>query len=225
MTRLFITGTDTDVGKTAVTCALARGFRSAGRSVAALKPAESGCEQGPTGLVAADATALRLSAGMEQDNCLYRLRAALAPGVAARREGVAVDLEAIPPWVRSFSQDVTLVEGAGGWFVPLTEEAMVSDLARMVGFPVLIVARPSLGTINHTLLTLSQVAQSGLEIAGFAMSEIEPVTAEVRESNVAEIAAGAALLGVRADYVGHLPHGAADTTEFVLAGPALSWFD
>jgi dethiobiotin synthetase len=169
---LFVTGTDTGVGKTFVSCALAARLRGRGWRVAAVKPAESGCVDG----IAADAEAIAIAAGNWQapdERCLYRLQEAVAPGVAARREGVDVSIEQCAAFARAVGEraDVILVEGAGGWRVPLDpSHGTISDLAKELGLPVLIVARATLGTINHAVLTAEAVEQDGCPVAAIVLS-------------------------------------------------------
>lgn len=191
MIGAFITGTDTGVGKTFVTAALA-GHLSATRKVAAVKPVESGCETGPAGMVAADAEAIAAAAGGWQSptaRCLYRLAAPLAPAVAARRERVDVDLAECVGFVKAVAAgaDLVLVEGAGGWRVPLTESERISDLAVRLGLPVLVVGRAGLGTINHTVLTVETIARDGCELLGVVLSVRPDESVAMAMSNAEEI--------------------------------------
>jgi dethiobiotin synthetase len=167
----FVTGTDTGVGKTVVACALVRGLRARGLDVGAMKPVETGI--GPNG--PEDALALRAAAGggdALDDVCPQRFALAAAPSVAAAAEGRAVELWAIR---RGFERlaarhDWLVVEGAGGLLVPLAEKLCMADLARELALPLLVVARGSLGTINHTLLTLEAAVARGLSVAGVVIS-------------------------------------------------------
>ena len=177
MRALAITGTDTGVGKTTVSVALLAAARARGLRALAAKPVESGCEPAPGGaLVPADAIALeRAATGTAPPDdaapagSVYRLRAPLAPSVAAALEGRALHLE---PMLRacarlaSLAPDLLLVEGAGGLLVPLTDELLLADLFAALGHPLVIVARDSLGTINHTLLTVEVARRRRLELAG-----------------------------------------------------------
>jgi dethiobiotin synthetase len=174
---LFVTGTDTDVGKTFVTTALAARLTGRGWRVAAVKPAESGCAEGADGeLNAADADAIARAAGDWQDprsRCLYRFRTPVAPGVAARREGKTVDLDECVGFVKAVAAaaELVLVEGAGGWRVPLdTGDRTIADLAKRLGLPVVVVARAGLGTINHSVLTAEAIARDGCELAAIVLS-------------------------------------------------------
>lgn len=206
---LFITGTDTGVGKTATTCALLRVTREAGLDVGAMKPAESGCSRDASGnLVPADAVLLREATGNAdplEEVCLFRLEAPLAPGIAAAREGVAIELGTIRDGLRQLTRrhaDGLAVEGAGGWLVPLTPGGKtIADLAVELGLPVLVIARTTLGTINHTALTVEAIRARGLEVRGIVLNG----TVEADDSSVeGNAAAIEQLTGVRV--VAVLPH-------------------
>jgi len=225
MMGLFVTGTDTDVGKTAVSCALIRHVRSAGTPIRGLKPVESGCKAGNGALFAADADALRKAGEDTSDNCLIRFELPLAPAVASSKAGVAApELDTLVAWVQSqAAHSPVLVEGAGGWLVPLGTDTMMADLACALALPVLVVCRPTLGTINHSLLTLSRIAHDGCELAGFVISEVQPTEAGTREQNVTEILNGAARLGTPVDHWGTLHHGAPGARRLELTSVADNW--
>lgn len=188
----FVTGTDTGVGKTFVTAALARELRARGQRVAAIKPAESGCRRGPEGLFAEDAETIAAAAGSWQApdaRCLYRFEEPVAPGVAAERTGTRIDLEAVARFVATAAADAArvLVEGAGGWLVPLGESRTIADLAERLAWPVVVVARATLGTINHSLLTVEAIERRGLEVAALILSQRPDDEARATESNADEI--------------------------------------
>ena len=178
MIGYFITGTDTNVGKTYVTCALARRGRVHGHKVFAFKPIESGCVRNEDGAYAgADQELLVEAAGGWQRGPLrglYRLPLAAAPLVAAEAAGTTINLALVAKTahdgIAQARPGLTLVEGAGGWRVPITVHADTSTLARDVGLPVLIVARAGLGTINHTLLTIEAVERTGVPLAAVVFS-------------------------------------------------------
>lgn len=175
--RLFVTGTDTGVGKSVVTAALAAALADAGVRVAALKPVASGVTPGTPG---DDAALLGLGAHHEPRSAL-RLVAPLSPHLAAEAEGVTIEPEALLAWVEREAGEVTLVEGVGGWAVPLTRAWRVSAFARALGAPVLVVARNRLGVLNHTLLTVEAVQASGLRVAGVVLTpptEVDPSAAQ-----------------------------------------------
>jgi len=178
MIGYFVTGTDTNVGKTYVTCALARRARALGLKVFAFKPIESGCVRAEDGsYVGADQELLVEAAGGWQRGPLrglYRLPLAAAPLVAAEDAGVAINLALVAKTahdgIAQARPALTLVEGAGGWRVPITRNADMSTLARDVGLPVLLVARAGLGTINHTLLTIEAIERNGRSLAAVVFS-------------------------------------------------------
>lgn len=175
---LFITGTDTGVGKTFVARGVLRALKEAGMRVCPLKPAESGCRSSKGVLVPRDAAALMRVAGIREPLDVinpYRFRQALAPAVAAELEHVRVSRKKILDAYRrlSLKYDMTVVEGAGGIMVPLSRNYLFIDLARDLGLPVIIVSRPGLGTINHTLLTVEALRTRGLEIAGVIINDAE----------------------------------------------------
>ena len=173
---LFVTGTDTDVGKTVVTAALGHVCRNAGRTVGVLKPVQSGhASDDPAG----DTMRLRawLGSGVEPDVVnVYAFEEPLAPLVAARRTGRSVELGEIVDRAELLAarSDVLLVEGAGGLLVPMGEAWTIADLALTLGLPLVIVARASLGTVNHTLLTVRAARSLGLRVAAVVLNSATP---------------------------------------------------
>jgi dethiobiotin synthetase len=176
---LFITGTDTGVGKTHVATGIIAALRALGRRVGAYKPVVSGSERGPDGPVWSDLERLHdaLAGEFERERiCPQRFSAPLAPPVAARREGKTVDAAILRSgfdWWRERA-DFLVVEGAGGLLSPLTDTECVADLAVSFGLPLVIVARVSLGTINHTLLTIEAARSRNLAIAGIVLNQPLP---------------------------------------------------
>jgi dethiobiotin synthetase len=199
MRGLFITGTDTGVGKTHVACSIVRELRAAGHRVGAFKPACSGARVDPFDAQSPprwdDLDALRAALGSDVSDeqlCPQRFIAPLAPPVAARAEGRSVDLTAIERGFAAWHDacDWLIVEGAGGLLCPLTESESFADLALRFQLPLLIVARLGLGTINHTLLTVEAAQRRGLSIAGVILNETQRTEADRSvESNAQEIAA------------------------------------
>ncbi|MBW2268899.1 MAG: dethiobiotin synthase [Deltaproteobacteria bacterium] len=195
---LFVTGTDTGVGKTVVACALLRAFRTRGIDVGAMKPIETGVGlEGPL-----DALALREAAGggdALDDVCPLRFALPAAPTVAARAEGRRVEVWAIHAAYQRLKarHDCVIAEGAGGLLVPATEELSMADLARELDLPVLIVARAALGTINHTLLSLEAAKKRGLTVAGVVISHADGELSAAAAANLGSLrdALGDALLG------------------------------
>jgi dethiobiotin synthetase len=193
---LFITGTDTDVGKTYVTSLIARELISNGATVGAYKPVCSGCEEDPNGeLIWHDVEVLSNAIGGGFDServCPQRFVAGLAPPVAARLEGKGVDARLLRTGAAWWNDKVEflLIEGVGGLLCPLTAEESVADLAKDLGFPLLIIAPLGLGTINQTLLTVEVAQNRGLAVAGIVLNEAFAAEADqAAETNPREIAA------------------------------------
>ena len=212
MSALFVTGTDTGVGKTFVACALASALRQRGRRVAVMKPVETGVEDEP-----ADALALRAAAADPaplDDICPYRLRAPLAPAVAARLEGVTIDVARLVALVarRRQEADMLLVEGAGGLLVPLDARTTYAELAVRTGLPLLVVGANRLGTVNHCALTARVAAAAGLVVHGFVLSQPAAETDASAATNAETIAT---LTGLRC--LGVLPHCAPEEAARALA--------
>jgi dethiobiotin synthetase len=191
MRGLFVTGTDTGCGKTFVTAALARLLRRQGRAVCVCKPVATGAEW-RDGRLIADDTLLLAEAGERADLDAvtpWAFAEPAAPPVAARAAGTVLHLDEIVAAVRrrAAGAEVLLVEGVGGLLCPLTDEATVADLAAALGLPLLIVARRSLGTLNHTLLTLEAARGRGLRVAGVVVSETAPPAGLAERTNVDEL--------------------------------------
>lgn len=190
MSGLFIAGTDTGCGKTSVACALARTLRRAGLRVRALKPVETGCDAGADGeRIPADALALAEACGDPaplERLCPYRLALPAAPIVAAGAESVAIELPRIRKAYREAKSaaDLVIVEGAGGLLVPIADDFGMADLAAQLDLPLLLVARASLGTINHTLLTLEAAAARSLRVLGLVVSHAAPELGSAERANL-----------------------------------------
>lgn len=197
MIGYFVTGTDTGVGKTTVSRALLAAASARGLRTRCFKPAESGCSRAADGnLIPRDAYALWEATDRTQpleSVCLYPFEEPVAPGVAAARLGTSIDLRAIVAdvsAVQADAPDFLLVEGAGGLLVPLGGRQSIADMAVLLGLPLLIVARPTLGTINHTLLTIEAAQGRGLAVHGVIFSADRAVAAGDIASNAAEIVSG-----------------------------------
>ena len=178
---LFITGTDTEVGKTYVAALIARALVASGRRVGVYKPAASGCRREGDDLVAGDAVTLWNAAGRPGEFsrvCPQRFLAPLAPHLAARQEGKQLDGRLLRGGIDYWRarSEIVLVEGAGGLMSPLGEDEYVADLAGEFGFPLVVVSRNVLGTINATLQTLVTAAtfRDGLPIAGVVLNNPAP---------------------------------------------------
>ena len=168
---IFITGTDTGVGKTYVAAGLIRALRGKGLSVCPLKPVETGCRLKNGELIPQDTLRLVRASGVQEPLGFvnpFRMRSPLAPAVASEIEGVLIDRKRIISAYTGMNRkyDVTVVEGAGGIMVPVTGNYLFLHLVRDLNIPLVIVARPGLGTINHTLLTLASALREKLNVLG-----------------------------------------------------------
>ena len=217
MPAFFVTGTDTGVGKTLVTAAILAAAKRRGLRVSALKPAETGCQTDPLGeLAPSDARFLATALGFpanESVPCVYRFELPAAPAVAARHAGQTISFAEISRVFRrerARHPDLLLVEGAGGLLVPFTERETAADLAMLLELPLVVVARPGLGTINHCALTIECARHRGLDVAGFLFSHAQRETTKdpTIRTNAAEIArlTGAPFLGT----LGHQVERSAD---------------
>ncbi len=185
----FITGTDTEVGKTWVSCRLLERAREAGLSCYGLKPIAAGCEETVDGLRNEDAVNLMAASSLSLPYDLVNpvaLKAAIAPHIAARQEGRRVSLSQLAGFVRgalsSHPADLVLVEGAGGWRVPLTDQEMLSALAVELNLPVIQVVGMKLGCISHALLTAEAIQADGLRYTGTVANCFGEM--DVREENL-----------------------------------------
>ena len=184
----FVTGTDTEVGKTLCTAALLHLARRQGLSTAGMKPIASGCVPTPDGLRNEDALAhlAETTPPLPEYATVnpYAFAPAIAPHLAAAEAGVAVDLDLIASDWRKLSanRDFALVEGAGGWQVPLDARTFFPDLAALLGLPVLLVVGLRLGCINHALLTAAAIKARGLPLAGWIGNRIDPGFGRLEEN-------------------------------------------
>lgn len=192
-TAFFVTGTDTEIGKTTIAAGLLHAARLAGLSTAAAKPVASGCVQTADGLRNDDALALlgecTLALRYEEVNPLA-FEPAIAPHLAAQEAGVRLNVAALQGPVQAVLDkraDFTVVEGAGGWRVPLAEGQALSDLAIALQLPVILVVGVRLGCINHALLTAEAILRDGLPLAGWVANLVEPQTSRL-EDNLATLA-------------------------------------
>lgn len=186
--RYFVTGTDTNVGKTFVTAALARRVHGEGHRAFAFKPIETGTN-GPLGDDQAEL--VKAAGGWQTDELagLYRFRMPAAPSVAAAAEGASIDIDRIARVFEQGARDaaLALIEGAGGLRVPVTNEVDMARLAAMLRLPLIIVARAGLGTINHSLLTLEAAEHSKVAIAALVLSQRPEDDLDFVLSNATEI--------------------------------------
>lgn len=179
--QVFVTGTDTDVGKTLVTAGVAAVMQSLGYKAGVYKPVQSGAEEKNGFLVSPDLAFVKKMDFYVETHCSYLLREPASPYIAAEMENVQIDLDQIKRDYQAIKEktEMLLVEGAGGLMVPVAKGKMMSDLAQMFDIPVLIVARPDLGTINHTILTINQAKTMGLDVAGVVINRYPQGTKNV----------------------------------------------
>ncbi|NBU26613.1 MAG: dethiobiotin synthase, partial [Gammaproteobacteria bacterium] len=197
---LFVTGTDTEIGKTHVSCALLAAARARGRRVGAMKPVSAGAEMTPLGLRNEDALALIAAArGGGADDPVsaadyaavnpYCFPPPVSPHIAAAEAGVEIDLGRIAAMAQARlaghppENDWLVVEGAGGWLAPIGARTSIADLAVAVGLPVLLVVGLRLGCLNHAELTAREIRRSGLPLVGWVANAVDPQMAR-RDENV-----------------------------------------
>jgi len=187
-TGIFITGTDTGVGKTVVASGLVRLAAGRGRRVVGLKPVASGAESTPNGLRNEDALALAAESTVPLPYALTNplcFEPAIAPHIAAAEAGVAISVPSLLEWYGNATAqaDVAIVEGAGGWRVPLHPEGFLSDLPEQLGLDVLLVVGLRLGCLNHARLTLEAIERSGrCRYVGWIGNRIDPAFARLDEN-------------------------------------------
>jgi dethiobiotin synthetase len=182
MTAFYITGTDTDAGKTLAACALLQAFRAAGKTAIGMKPVASGCVQADGGWRNDDAMSLLANSEPQPDYSLvnpFALPDATAPEIAAAHAGVSVALPVIETAFRALQAraDIVLIEGVGGWMAPLATGLDQCELARALATPVILVVGMRLGCINHARLTARAIAADGCELRGWIACETYPTLA------------------------------------------------
>jgi dethiobiotin synthetase len=189
MNSVFVTGTDTDVGKTRISVAIIELLQRQGKRVAAMKPIASGCELTIDGLRNDDALQLSEQANVKLAYQLinpYAFEPAIAPHIAAEQVGTAIDLALIRQNFDLIQQqsDAVVVEGAGGWLVPLNQTETMADLAINLDLPVILVVDIRLGCINHALLTVKAIESTGLKLQGWIANNFgyNPQSIEIVET-------------------------------------------
>ncbi|MFZ3019099.1 MAG: dethiobiotin synthase [Gallionella sp.] len=194
----FVTGTDTGVGKTLVSCALLHAFAARGRSVVGMKPVAAGCDDDMHEDVRQLRAASNMLAGLGQINP-YSFVRPVAPHLAARFAGIRISLDRI---LEAYSElnaqaDVVIVEGAGGFRVPLNDEQDSADMVQQMNIPVVLVVGMRLGCLNHALLTAEAIAVRGLTLAGWVANVVDAEMAMLDENVAAlEQRIAAPLLGI-----------------------------
>jgi dethiobiotin synthetase len=175
----FVAGTDTGVGKTRVTAALLAAGRAAGLSVTGMKPVASGGELISGRVASADALQLAAASGQLTDYAElnpFCLEVAVSPHIAAKLANIEIDIAKIVTIARRLQArtDLLLIEGAGGWYTPISERASMADLARALEVPVLLVVGLKLGCLNHARLSLEAIDHGGCRLAGWIANHIDP---------------------------------------------------
>lgn len=193
MNGVFVTGTDTDCGKTEMSLALMHALRERGLTVLGMKPLASGCGCTPDGLRNEDACRLQAEGSRDLPynlTNLYAFEPPIAPHIAAGQSGVEIELDVIKAGAEQLAakSDYLVVEGVGGWRVPLGPALSVSDLPRALGLPVILVCGIKLGCINHSLLTAESIIASGSRLVGWIATQIAPDML-ARDENLATLAA------------------------------------
>ncbi len=188
----FIAGTDTGVGKTLLACALLHAYAGQGRRVVGMKPVAAGAVRSPGGLINEDVAMLRAASNIDAALTLinpYCFEAPIAPHLAAEQAGVVIELATIASAFEQLaaSADLVLVEGVGGFRVPLNRGEDSADLAQCLGLPVILVVGMRLGCLNHALLTADAIRAKGLAFEGWIANRVDPAMAAA-ERNVAALA-------------------------------------
>lgn len=199
----FVTGTDTGIGKTMVSCALLRAFATQGHRVVGMKPVAAGCRREGDVLVSEDIELLRAASSLELAAELvnpYAFEPPIAPHIAAEQVGVEMDLARIHAAFKKLQTqaDIVVVEGVGGFCVPLNSQEDTADMAVMLGLPVILVVGIRLGCLSHALLTAEAIARRGLLLAGWVANYSQAGEVAVANENISTLQARieAPLLGV-----------------------------
>ena len=189
----FIAGTDTGVGKTVVACALLEKARQQGMTTAAIKPVAAGCELTEEGLRNEDALLLQASSTLQLAYAEINpvaLAPAVAPHLAADMAGKRIQLDRLAGYCRgvlSRKADFTVVEGAGGWRVPVNSHEYLSGLPAMLGLPVILVVAMRLGCLNHALLTVESIRNDGLPLAGWVANQADQTPMDLMTENLSAL--------------------------------------
>ena len=189
MSDYFITGTDTGVGKTWVTLALMEALQNKGETVVGMKPVASGCQNTSAGLRNDDAVRILKQSSQDLDYKTvnpYAFEPAVAPHIAADVAGVVIDIEKIAGEFSTLKKeaDSVVVEGVGGWSVPLGENIMLADVVNRLNLPVILVIGLRLGCINHALTTTRAIEADGAKLHGWITSQLDPDYACLNETMV-----------------------------------------
>ena len=182
-TGFFVTGTDTGIGKTHVSCALLHAFAAQGKTVVGMKPIAAGSENGQWMDVEHLLAASNVTVSRQQINP-YAFAPPLAPHIAAQQMGTEIDLPVIHQAYLELSEkvDIIIVEGAGGFLVPINRRQTGADLVKILNLPVILVVGMRLGCLNHALLTAKAIQDAGLVLAGWVANCIDPQMSAVAEN-------------------------------------------
>ena len=181
----FVTGVDTDIGKTFVTKGLALAFDKSGKKVGVFKPLQSSAIKTVNGYIAPDLKAVKDLSSNINTMCSYLFEGDVSPALAARLAGVKIDIEKIKEDFLSFKEknEITLVEGAGGILAPATDNMLCADLIKELNIPIIIVTVPFLGRLNHTLLTISYAKNNGIDIKGIIINKVQTNSNDLATKN------------------------------------------
>jgi len=201
----FITGTDTNVGKTWVSLGIIEALKQQGKNVGVMKPVSAGCEQTAAGLRNEDAVQLQQHSNIELDYDLinpYAFEPAIAPHIAAASEGVRIDIETLNQKLQRIEKqsDCVVAEGAGGWLVPLNDFQTMADLAKRFQLPVILVVGMRLGCLNHALLSVEAIRATGLPLVGWVANQVS-VEMNCLDENIATLQQM-----IDAPMLGQIPH-------------------
>ena len=187
MAAFFITGTDTDCGKTLITLGLMQALQQSGLQVNAMKPVAAGVTHYESLQFNEDAVMLQQQSSVEPEYQLlnpYLFEPAIAPHIAAAEDNVVIDMVCIRQAFNTLRSqaEVTLVEGAGGWLVPLNEQLDVSDIPQQLELPVILVVGLKLGCINHARLSMQSIRTKGCRVVGWVGTQVDPDMSHAREN-------------------------------------------
>ena len=176
---VFITGTDTEVGKTLVSQAFIKAFAQRNYRVSGFKPIAAGCEVSEQGLVNEDALVLQKASNVDLSYAEvnpFALLLPTSPHIAAKHESITIDFDSLNKSLdqHKVKSDIVVVEGAGGWKVPVSDSEFLSTWVKLQKLPVIIVVGIRLGCLNHTLLTLESIQNDGVEVIGWVANKVDP---------------------------------------------------
>lgn len=183
--QYFITGVDTDIGKTYVTKGLALSFSKQGKKVGVFKPLQSSAIKTSSGYFAPDLEAIKELSSDISTKCSYIFEGDVSPALAARLSNVKIDIEKIKYDFEMFSKEneIVLVEGAGGILAPATDEYLCADLIKKLNIPIIIVTVPFLGRLNHTLLTINYAKFTGIDVKGVIINKVPFLSSDLATNN------------------------------------------